>query len=129
MIEKGQLGSYLQDVSLEAQSKLDRHLTIRQNMIAELNNRLNASITKIKKITISYGLTCQDIIMSLQYVVKNLSKIYTLLEIKARLDEILFRTKYLSLELQYYLINLCLKSQRKNLIPKEKFANKKLKIL
>ena len=35
--EKGQLDSYLQELSMDARSKLDRHLSVRQNMIRELS--------------------------------------------------------------------------------------------
>ena len=111
MTEKGQLGSYLQDLSLETQSKIDRHLTIRSSMITELNNRLNSWITKIRKIAVSYGASSQDIINSLQYVVKNLAKTYTILQVKARLDEIILRTKYLSWELRSYIANALIAKQ------------------
>lgn len=124
MTEKGQLGSYLQDLSLEAQSKLSRHLTQRQNMILELNNRLNLSITKMRRVASSYGLSSQDIIISLQNTTKNLAKTYTIFQVKARLDEILLRTKYLSWELQSFLTNVLI-VQRSH----KKKRTKKLRIL
>jgi hypothetical protein len=103
--EKGAIGSYLQELSIDARTKLARHLLIRQEMIQELSAYLDRSSSKIKMITTTFLSSSQDILYSLQHVVKKLSKSYTVLQVRYYLDTILSKTQILSNEIRIYLTN------------------------
>jgi len=103
--EKGALGSYLQELSIDARSKLSRHLSVRQEMIQELSSYLDRSASKIKMITSTFLSSSQDILVSLQHVIKKLAKSYTVLQVRYYLDTVLIRTQYLSLQIRSYLTN------------------------
>jgi hypothetical protein len=103
--EKGAIGSYLQELSIDARAKLFKHLSLRQEMIQELSSYLDRSASKMKMITTTFLSSSQDTLYSLQHVVKKLSKSYTVLQVRYYLDGVLARTHYLSLQIRLYLTN------------------------
>ena len=108
------IGSYLQELSIDARAKLSRHLLIRQEMIQELSSYLERSSSKIKMITSTFSSCSQDILYTLQSTVKKLSKSYTVLQVRYYFDTILVRTQYLSLQIRSYLTNDCFAFGEKN---------------
>lgn len=103
MSEKGQTDSYLQELSMDARSKLSRHLSVRQNMIRELATSMDRGASQVRKIMTSYEATSQEMLHSLQHIVKKLSQTYTVSQVKYYLDSIILRTQVLSLQIRLYL--------------------------
>jgi len=103
--EKGAIGSYLQELSIESRAKISRHLSVRQEMIQELSSYLDRSSSKLKMVTTTFLSSSQDMLYSLQYVVKKLSKSYAVLQVRYYLDTVLSRAQYLSSQIKVYLTN------------------------
>ncbi len=103
--EKGAIGSYLQELSIESRAKISRYLSVRQEMIQELSSYLDRSSSKLKMVTTTFLSSSQDMLYSLQYVVKKLSKSYAVLQVRYYLDTVLSRTQYLSSQIKVYLTN------------------------
>lgn len=101
--EKGQLGSYLQELSIDARSRIERHLAIRENMIQELAIYLERSVNTIKKIMASYEGASLDTVTCLQHAIKKLLFTYTVLQVKYSSSSIEDRTQSLSLQIRFYL--------------------------
>jgi len=80
--EKGQLGSYLQELSIDARSRIERHLSVRENMILEPAIHLERSVNTIKKIMASYEGASLDIPICLQHAIKKLLFTYTVPQVK-----------------------------------------------
>jgi hypothetical protein len=100
--EKGQLGSYLQELSIDARSRIERHLAVRENMIQELAIHLERSVNTIEKIVIPYETAPSDILAYLQYTIKKLLFTYTVLQAKYFLSPTESRTQSLSLQIRFY---------------------------
>jgi hypothetical protein len=101
--EKGQLGTYLYDVSLEQRIKLTRYLNQRNIMTRELIMFLEKSIFEIKKIATSYDHSSDDFLLNLQYLTKKLLLSFTFSQIKTYLDIITLRSQYLAFQIKLYL--------------------------
>ena len=114
--EKGQLGSYLQELSIDARAKLERHLAVRENMIQELAIYLERSVNTIKKIIVSYEMASLDTLMALQHVIKKLLFTYTVLQVKYFLSSTEFRTQSLSLQIRFYLTHELFVNKSYNLV-------------
>jgi len=128
--EKGQLGSYLQELSLDARSKLDRHLAVRENMIHEFALYLERSVTKMRDVIRSFENASLDTLMSLQFVIKKLSFTYTVLWVRYFLSAIESRTQFLSLQIRLYLTHGLLAGKPYTLVPLSKGVTaRKLKVL
>ena len=100
--EKGQLGSYLQELSIDARSRIERHLAVRENMIQELAICLQRSVSTMKKIIMSYEMASLDTLAYLQYAIKKLLFTYTVLQVKYFLSATEERTQSLSLQIRFY---------------------------
>ena len=74
-------------------------------MIQELSSYLDRSSSKLKMVTTTFLSSSQDMLYSLQYVVKKLSKSYAVLQVRYYLDTVLSRTQYLSSQIKVYLTN------------------------
>lgn len=101
--EKGQLGSYFKELSIEARSKFSRHLDSREDMISELSLYLDRSISKMRKILLSYEVASKDILFYLQYIIKKLSYIFVISRVKSYLENVDTITRHLSLQIRHYL--------------------------
>ena len=101
--EKGQLGTYLYDISLEQRSKLARYLGQREIMTRELISFLDKSIFEIKKISSSYDIASYDLLLNLQYITKKLLLGLTFSQIRIYLEIVSLRTQYLSFQIKLYL--------------------------
>ncbi len=73
LLENGQFGSYLQELSIEAKSKLSRYLEIRESMIQELSLHLDRAMSQVKKIVASCDATSRDMLSRLQFVTRESS--------------------------------------------------------
>jgi hypothetical protein len=100
--EKGQLGSYLQELPIDARSRIERHLAIRENMIQELAVHPERSVNTIKKIMASYEGASLDTVACPQHAIKKLLFTYTVLQVKYFLSSIEDRTQSLPLQIRFY---------------------------
>lgn len=101
--EKGQLGTYLYDISLEQRSKISRYLAQREIMARELVSFLDKSIFEIKKLSSSYDNASYDLLLNLQYIVKKLLLCLTFSQIRTYLEIVTLRTQYLFFQIKLYL--------------------------
>ncbi len=101
--EKGQLGTYLYDISLEQRSKISRYLAQREHMARDLVSFLDKSIFEIKKLSSSYDNASYDLLLNLQFIVKKLLLCLTFSQIRTYLDIVTLRTQYLSFQIKLYL--------------------------
>jgi hypothetical protein len=101
--EKGQLGSYLQELSIDARSRIERHLAIRENMIQELAIYPERSVNTIKKIMASYEGASLDTVARPQHAIKKSLFTYTVPQAKYFSSSIEDRTQSLSLQIRFYL--------------------------
>jgi hypothetical protein len=100
--EKGRLGSYLQELSIDGRSKIERHLAVRENMIQELAICLQRSVSTMKKIIMSYEMASLDTLAYSQYAVKKLLFTYTVPQVKHSSSTTEERTRSLSLQIRFY---------------------------
>jgi NADH-quinone oxidoreductase subunit K len=100
--EKGQLGSYLQELSMDARSRIERHLAVRENMIQELAICLQRAMGTAKKMAMSYEMASLDTVAHLQCVIKKLLLTHTATQVKYSLPTIEERTQSLSLQIRFY---------------------------
>nr|BBH42937.1 hypothetical protein [Marophrys sp. SRT127] len=122
LLEKGQLGSYLQELSIEAKSKLSRYLEIRSSMIQELSLHLDRAMSEMKRIIVSCDTTSQDILASLQYVTRESSNTDTMFQVDHRLKTLTFHTQFLLLAMQqHFTHDLFGTSSKYNLVSKKTF--------
>jgi hypothetical protein len=105
LAEKGQLGTYLYDISLEQRSKISRYLEQREIMTQELLSFLDKAIFEIKKISISYDNASYDLLLNLQYITKKVLISLSFSQIRTYLEIITLRTQYLSFQIKLYLTN------------------------
>ena len=120
LVENGQFGSYLQELSIQAKSKLSRCLDVRQNMIQELSLHLDRAMSEMKRIIVSCDTTSQDILSSLQYVTRESARRGTMFQIERRLKEVAFHTQSLSLQMRgYFTHDLFATSSKYNLVSKK----------
>lgn len=103
--EKGQLGTYLYDISLEQRSKISRYLNQRETMTRDLLIFLDKSVSEIKKISLSYDNASYDLLLNLQYITKKLLLSLTIFQIRSYLEIVTLRTQYLSFQIKLYLTN------------------------
>lgn len=101
--EKGQLGSYLQELEGIRRAAIERHLAVRENMIRELEIYLERSVERMRKIMMSYEMASRDSLVTLQHIIKKLSNTYIVLQVKYFLNSVEIRTQYLSLQIRLYL--------------------------
>jgi hypothetical protein len=101
--EKGQLGTYLYDISLDQHSKLSRYLVYRDTMTLELVSFVNDTVFAIRKIASSYDASSHDLLLDLQYITKKLLTGLTFSQIRGYLDTPTLRTQYPSLQIKLYL--------------------------
>ena len=101
--ENGQLGSYLQEISIDARNKMFKHLLIRQELIQDLVSSLDKSTSKIKMIMTTLLSSSEDIVVILQYTCKNLSKSNVTLKVRYYLDNLVLKTQHLSQQIRLYL--------------------------
>ncbi len=114
--EKGQLGSYLQELSIDARLKIERHLFIRETIILELAHYLERSVNTIKKIMASYESASLDTLVCFQHTIKKLLFTYTILQIKYFLSSIEDRTQSLFLQIRFYLTHELFVNKSYNLV-------------
>jgi hypothetical protein len=114
--EKGQLGSYLQELSIDARSRIERHLSVRENMILEPAIHLERSVNTIKKIMASYEGASLDIPICLQHAIKKLLFTYTVPQVKYFSSSIEDRTQSLSLQIRFYLTHELFVNKSYNLV-------------
>lgn len=103
--EKGSLGTYLYDLSLEQHSKITHYLEQREIMTKDLLTFLDKSLLEIKKISLSYDNASHDLLLNLQYITKKFLIGLTFSQIKNYLETITLRTQYLSFQIKLYLTN------------------------
>lgn len=101
--EKGQIGTSLQDISLEQRSKITQYLALRETMTNDLLAFLDKSLSEIKKISTSYDNASYDLLLNLQYVSKKLLINLTYTQVRNLLETITLRTQYLSFQIKFYL--------------------------
>jgi Rps23 Pro-64 3,4-dihydroxylase Tpa1-like proline 4-hydroxylase len=101
--EKGQLSTYLYQISIEQNNKIKKFLLSRSDMTKELIIFLDKSILEIKKITLGYDSSYYDLLLNLQYITKKLLINLTNSQIKTYLDIITLRSHYLSFKIKLYL--------------------------
>ena len=87
--DKGALGSYLQELSQDARSKIERHLEARENMIQELSLSLASTERRLNGMLQGSFDTSRDALFALQHIVKKLSRLHIRMQTKYRLDGIL----------------------------------------
>lgn len=80
-------------------------------------------MSQIRKILASYEATSQDMLFSLQHIVKKLSQTYTVLQVKYYLDSIILRTQVLSLQIRLYLTHDLFSPQGNNFLSVETQKN------
>ena len=100
--DKGQIGNSLKELSLEYKTKLSKHLILREIILQELVLYLDRSIAQIKRISISYEMTSQDILFYIQFIAKKLATGHAVTQIKYYHDILITRTQSLSLEIKRY---------------------------
>ena len=71
-------------------------------MIKELATYLKKSLRQIKSISQSYEKASQDILFTLQYIIKKLTINTTVLRVKYHNDLLIYRTNLLTLEIKNY---------------------------
>jgi hypothetical protein len=101
--EKGQLGTYLYDVSLEQRMKFTRYLNQRDLVLNEFIVFLEKSILEIKKISTSYEHSSLDLLLNIQYLIKKGLLSLTIFQVKTYLDIITARSQYLAFQIKLYL--------------------------
>jgi hypothetical protein len=101
--ENGHLGSYLQEISIDARNKIFKHLVIRQELIQDLVSSLDKSTSKIKMIMTTLLSSSEDIVVILQYTCKNLSKSNVTLKVRYYLDNLVLKSQHLSQQIRLYL--------------------------
>ena len=114
--EKGQLGSYLQELSIDARLRIERHLVVRENMIHELAIYLKRSINITKKLVISYETASLDIIVYSQYIIKKLLSTHIVFQVKYFSSATEFRTQSLLLQIRFYLTHELFVNKSYNLV-------------
>jgi len=102
-MDKGQIGNALKDFTTESVAKLQKHLALRTSMIKELSSYIDGSITDMKRISMSYATAPNDILKTLQYIIKKISINYTMIQMKYYHEILIYRTNLLSLEIKRYL--------------------------
>lgn len=73
--ENGQLSSFLREPLVETKSKLLRSLAVRQSAIEETVGLADRSISRMRKIAGSYGVSLLDTMAALGLITKKLSRI------------------------------------------------------
>jgi hypothetical protein len=104
--EKGQLGSYFKELSLEARSKSSRHSDSREEMMRELCAHVIRLADHTRKIMLSYEATTTATISYPQYVIRNLSDTYAISRAKSYLDAVHLPSGQVSLQIRLYLSNV-----------------------
>ena len=122
--EKGQLGSYFAHLCAEQKSKFSRHLDLRNDLLADLTSYLDRSLSKVRKIFLSYETASKDILLSLQHVSKKLSNNLAITRVKYYLDNVDITTKNLSIQIRLYLTHDLFLSSRSS----TPFANSERKL-
>lgn len=102
IFDQGQIGNGLKQVSVETKKKIWKQLEIRERMIKELATYLKKSLRQIKSISQSYEKASQDILFTLQYIIKKLTINTTVLRVKYHNDLLIYRTNLLTLEIKNY---------------------------
>ena len=87
--DKGAVGSYFQDLSQDARSKIERHLETRETMIQQLSSSLLLSEQHLRKIILGSFGASRDAIFSLQHIVKKLSRQHHINQTKHCLNNVL----------------------------------------
>ena len=100
--DKGQIGSSLADSSSDSISKLSKSLALRETLLTDLSLFLDKSISHTKRLSFSYHSSSHDLLFSFQFLIKKLSTNFTLSQIKAFQDVLIFRTQLLSSEVKNY---------------------------
>jgi hypothetical protein len=101
--EKGKIGSYLHEVSDETRRKYSRILVRRLELIQELENTLDRTVSRLRLITGTLLSLTEDTLTILVYTNKRLSKSFAVRKIRNRLDAVLLKTQYLSTQIKIYL--------------------------
>lgn len=126
--EKGQLGSYLQELEGIRRAAIERHLAVRENMIRQLELYFERCVKKMRKIMISYEMASRDSLVTLQHIIKKLSNTYTVLQVKYFLNSVEIRTQYLSLQIRLYLTHDLFVNKSYNLLRVQPAPSKGLSI-
>lgn len=98
-----QVTKHLQELSSDARIKLNRHLTVRENMIKDLIAYLDTSVLKMKKLPTLYGIASKEIILRTAQIAKTLPQIRTVMQIQYYLDNTATLTQSLALQIRLYL--------------------------
>ena len=116
--DKGAVGSYFQDLSQDARSKIERHLETRETMIQQLSSSLLLSEQHLRKIILGSFGASRDAIFSLQHIVKKLSRQHHINQTKHCLNNVLVWTSSLELQIRLYLTRDLLADKSYVLSPK-----------
>ena len=100
--EKGQLGSYLQELEGARRATIERHLAVRENMIREPEIYLERSVKRMKRIMISYEMASRDSLVTLQRIIKKSPNTYTVPQVKYLSNPVEIRTQYPSPQIRPY---------------------------
>lgn len=100
--EKGQLGSYLQEPPIDARSRIERHLAVRENTIQEPPIRPQRAMVTARKMAMSHETASLDTVAHLRCVIEKSLFTYTALQVKYSLSPIEDRTQSLSLRIRSY---------------------------
>jgi hypothetical protein len=87
---------------MDARSRIERHLAVRENMIQELAICLQRAMGTAKKMAMSYEMASLDTVAHLQCVIKKLLFTYTVLQVKHSLASTEERTQSLSSQIRFY---------------------------
>lgn len=101
--ENGVLGSYLQEISVESKKKMLKYLLTRDQLIQDLINSLDKSLSKTKMIMTTLLSLSEDILVIFQYRCKTLAKRREVLRVRYFLDNLILKTQYLTLQIRSYL--------------------------
>ncbi len=91
------VNNHLQEVSIDARSKLSRALSVRTEHIHALANVCSAYGTKTRRIMTSCAAVTHDMLLNIQHVTKMRSLSEHAIQLRYFLESTAIRTQYLSL--------------------------------
>ena len=103
IMESGAIGSYLQELSIQARSKMIQNLVKREELIKELINSLERNISRSKIVLISLLSISEDIIVIFQQRCKVLTRNREINRVKYYLDNLILKSEILTNGIRLYL--------------------------
>jgi len=102
-MESGAIGSYLQELSIQARSKMIQNLVKREELIKELINSLEKNVLRSKIVLTSLLSISEDIIVIFQQRCKVLVRNREINRVKYYLDNLIIKSEILTNGIRVYL--------------------------